>query len=193
LRQSVNEADLINADGMAVVWASKFLNKGLKERVSGIDLFLKLVEHAAKVNSSIYLLGAKAEVVEAVSTKFKHQFGANCVAGWHDGYFSEDEEAQIVENIILSGANYLFVAMSSPKKEIFLYKYREQLSKLGFIMGVGGSFDVVAGKVKRAPIWMQKSGLEWFYRFIQEPRRMWKRSFVENGKFVIMVLKEKFF
>jgi len=85
----------------------------------------------------------------------------------------------------------LFVAISSPKKEIFLSKHKESLSKIGFIMGVGGSFDVIAGKVKRAPLWMQKNGMEWFYRFLQEPKRMWKRSFIDNGKFIGLVIKER--
>ena len=86
----------------------------------------------------------------------------------------------------------MFVAISSPTKENFLYKNKEILQSVNFIMGVGGSFDVVAGKVKRAPIWMQKNGLEWFYRFIQEPKRMWKRYLVGNSKFILLVLKEKF-
>ncbi len=192
LRQSVNEADLINADGMAVVWASKFLKKPLKERVSGIDLFTNLVERAAQKGRSVYLLGAKEEVVTAVANKFQSTYGATTVAGYQHGYFSKEEELSIVQQIVDSKASYLFVAMSSPKKELFLHGYREMLSSVGFIMGVGGSFDVVSGKVKRAPSWMQNLGLEWFYRFIQEPKRMWKRSFIENGKFVIMVFKERF-
>ncbi|MGO2357474.1 WecB/TagA/CpsF family glycosyltransferase [Mesonia sp.] len=192
LRKSVNEADLINADGQAVIWASKLLKKPLKERVAGIDLFVNLVELAHQKQFSIYLLGAKQEVVEAVVTKFEKQCDSKIIAGFRNGYFSTSEEKQIVDHIVHSKADMLFVAMSSPKKEIFLHKHREALSSIPFIMGVGGSFDVISGKTKRAPLWMQKSGLEWFYRFLQEPKRMWKRYLVGNSKFLYLVFKERF-
>jgi N-acetylglucosaminyldiphosphoundecaprenol N-acetyl-beta-D-mannosaminyltransferase len=192
LFDSIKNADLVNADGMAVVWASKLLGKPLKERVSGVDLFVNLVDSASKRNESIYLLGAKEEVVSKVADKFKETYGNQIIGGYRNGYFSLEEEADVVNDIRLSGATYLFVAISSPKKEIFLYKYKSELSSLGFTMGVGGSFDVVSGKVKRAPLWVQNCGMEWFYRFLQEPRRMWKRSFVTNGKFIFLVIKEKF-
>jgi len=192
LRKSVNEADVINADGQAVIWASKLLNKPLKERVAGIDLFVNLVQLAHQKDFSIYLLGAKQEVVEAVVGKFEKQYDPKIISGFRNGYFSASEEKQIVDKIVHSKANMLFVAMSSPKKEIFLHKHRKALSSVPFIMGVGGSFDVLAGKTKRAPLWMQNSGLEWFYRFLQEPKRMWKRYLVGNSKFLYLVFKEKF-
>lgn len=192
LLESIQNADLVNADGMAVVWASKLLGKPLKERVSGVDLFVKLVERASKRNESIYLLGANEEVVSKVADKFISLYGENIIGGYRNGYFTEENELSIVNDIVSSKAKYLFVAISSPKKEIFLSKYKEQLSSVGFTMGVGGSFDVVSGKVKRAPLWVQNCGMEWFYRFLQEPKRMWKRSFVTNGKFIFLVIKEKF-
>jgi len=191
LRESVNEADLINADGQAVIWASKILNKPLKERVAGIDLFENLIKLANQKEYSVYLLGAKQDVVETVANNFKQNYNPNIIAGYRNGYFSAAEEKQIVEKIVASKANMLFVAMSSPKKEIFLHKHREALQAVNFIMGVGGSFDVLSGKTKRAPLWMQNSGLEWFYRFAQEPKRMWKRYLVGNTKFILLVLKEK--
>ena len=191
LRESVNEADLINADGQAVIWASKILNKPLKERVAGIDLFENLVKLANQKEYSVYLLGAKQDVVETVANNFKQNYNPKIIAGYRNGYFSAAEEKQIVEKIVASKANMLFVAMSSPKKEIFLHKHREALKAVNFIMGVGGSFDVLSGKTKRAPLWMQNSGLEWFYRFAQEPKRMWKRYLVGNTKFILLVLKEK--
>ena len=191
LRESVNEADLINADGQAVIWASKILNKPLKERVAGIDLFENLIKLAHQKEYSVYLLGAKQDVVETVANNFKQTYNSNIIAGYRNGYFSAAEEKQIVEKIVASKANMLFVAMSSPKKEIFLHKHREALKAVNFIMGVGGSFDVLSGKTKRAPLWMQNSGLEWFYRFAQEPKRMWKRYLVGNTKFILLVLKEK--
>lgn len=191
LRRSVLEADMINADGMSVVWASRFLGKALPARVAGIDLMLELVKMSFEKGYRCYFLGAKQAVVEAVVAEFSGKYSPDIVAGYRNGYFSSDEEAKVAEDIAASGADMLFVAMSSPKKEIFVNKYKDVM-KVPFVMGVGGSFDVVAGVTKRAPLWMQRLGLEWFYRFIQEPRRMWKRYLVGNSKFLWLVLKARF-
>jgi len=191
LRESVNSANIINADGQAVVWASKILGKPLKERVAGIDLMESLVELANQKGYKIYCLGAKEEIVSNVIQKYEEKYSEELIAGYRNGYFSKEEEPQIAREITESGAQILFVAISSPKKENFLYDHRETLKKVNFIMGVGGSFDVISGKTKRAPFWMQNMGLEWFYRFIQEPKRMWKRYLIGNSKFVYLTLKEK--
>lgn len=191
LLKSVLDADIINADGMAVVWASRFLGKPLPERVAGIDLMMNLVEMAYEKGYKCYFLGAKEEVVSKVVEIFKEKYSESIIAGYRNGYFDEQEEESIAKEIGNSGAHMLFVAISSPKKEIFVNKYKN-IMKVPFVMGVGGSFDVVAGKTKRAPLWMQKIGMEWFYRFIQEPRRMWKRYLIGNSKFIWLVLKEKF-
>jgi N-acetylglucosaminyldiphosphoundecaprenol N-acetyl-beta-D-mannosaminyltransferase len=192
LRESVNSADLINADGQAVIWASKLLGKPLKERVAGIDLMENLVELAHQKNYKIYCLGAKEEVVSKVVSHYKEKYSPKIIAGYRNGYFTKEEEPKIAKEIAESGANILFVAITSPKKENFLYENRETLKVVNFIMGVGGSFDVVSGLVKRAPPWMQRSGLEWFYRLIQEPKRMRKRYLIGNSKFIFLILKEKF-
>ncbi|PHR14007.1 MAG: glycosyltransferase [Aequorivita sp.] len=192
LRQSVNNSDIINADGQAVVWASRFLQKPLKERVAGIDLMANLVEMAHNNNYKIFLFGAKEDVVKSVVEKYSEVYSPNIIAGYRNGYFSPSEEKEIAQQIADSGTQMLFVAISSPIKENFLFKYRDILKNVNLIMGVGGSFDVVAGKTKRAPAWMQKAGLEWFYRFAQEPRRMWKRYLVGNSKFIYLVLRERF-
>lgn len=191
LRKSVNESDLINADGQAVVWASKILGKPLKERVAGIDLMNNLVEMAHQKKYKIFLFGATEEVVSTVVKIWSNQYDPSIIAGYRNGYFKPEEEASIAESIASSGANILFVAISSPIKENFLYKHRQTLKSVGMIMGVGGSFDVVSGKTKRAPGWMQRSGLEWFYRVLQEPKRMWKRYLVGNTQFISLVVKEK--
>ena len=192
LRESVNSADLINADGQAVIWASKLLGKPLKERVAGIDLMENLVELAHQKGYKIYCLGAKEQVVSKVIEKYKQNYSKDIIAGYRNGYFSKEEEPGIAKDIAESGAQILFVAISSPKKENFLYENRETLKVVNFIMGVGGSFDVVSGLVKRAPLWMQRSGLEWFYRLIQEPKRMWKRYLIGNSKFILLTFQEKF-
>jgi bacterial polymer biosynthesis proteins, WecB/TagA/CpsF family len=192
LRTSVNSADLINADGQAVVWASKILGKPIKERVSGIDLMQNLVDMAHKKGLKIFFFGAKEETVRAVVVKYSLQFSKDIIAGYRNGYFKKEEERDIAAEIHESGAHILFVAISSPIKENFLYENKHMLSNVNFIMGVGGSFDVVAGKVKRAPLWMQNAGLEWFYRFLQEPKRMWKRYLIGNTKFILLVIRERF-
>ncbi len=191
LRQSVNECDLINADGQAVVWASKLLGKPLSERVAGIDLMISLVAMAHQKDYKIFFLGAEEEVVGKVVDIYSNTYSKDIIAGYRNGYFKKEEEPIIAKEISESGANILFVAISSPTKENFLYENKELLKNVNFIMGVGGSFDVIAGKVKRAPEWMQGSGLEWFYRFIQEPKRMWKRYLIGNSKFIFLVIKEK--
>src|SRR5690606_1087714 len=192
LRQSVNSADIINADVLAVVRAAKFLGKPVKERVAGIDLMVHLAKNAAQNHQQIYLLGAKENVVAKLADIYNKNYGKDVIAGFRNGYFRKDEENSIIQNIANSGANLLFVAISSPKKENLLYKYREILKDVNFIMGVGGSFDVLTGNVKRAPLWMQKMGMEWFFRLAQEPKRMWKRYLIGNPKFILLVLKEKF-
>ncbi|MAN58484.1 MAG: glycosyltransferase [Flavobacteriaceae bacterium] len=190
LRKSVNSADIINADGQAVVWASKLLDRPLKERVAGIDLMQEVVAMAHQKNFKIFLFGAREEVVSKVSQKYTSSYGPNLIAGYRNGYFDASDESEIAREISESGANILFVAISSPIKENFLFRHRELLKNVNFIMGVGGSFDVIAGVTKRAPLWMQKVGMEWFYRFMQEPRRMWKRYLFGNSKFMLLVMRE---
>ena len=189
LKQSVLDADIINADGQAVVWASHILGKPLPERVAGIDLMENLVEMAYTNNYKCYFLGAKEEVVKNVVDKYSKKYSTSIIAGYRNGYFSEEDEENIAKEIGSSKAQLLFVAISSPKKEIFVNKYKT-IMNVPFIMGVGGSFDVVAGITKRAPLWMQKIGMEWFYRFVQEPKRMWRRYLIGNMKFIFLVIKE---
>ncbi len=190
LRESIVNCDIINADGQAIVWASRFLNRPLPERVAGIDLMENLVKLGAEKKYRIFFLGAKEQVVKDVVEVYSKKYGESIIAGYRNGYFTKEEEQQVATQIAGSGASILFVAMSSPKKEIFLNSYKD-LIQTPFIMGVGGSFDVISGLVKRAPGWMQKWGLEWFYRVIQEPRRMWKRYLFGNSEFIYLVFKEK--
>ena len=192
LFESVVSSDIINADGQAVVWGAKILGQPLPERVAGIDLMQNLVESAYKNNYKVFFFGAKEEVVKKVVDIYSKEFSSNIIAGYRNGYFKKEDEPQIAKEIADSGAQILFVAISSPTKENFLYNYRKELENVSFTMGVGGSFDVVSGLTKRAPEWMQNMGLEWFYRFLQEPRRMWKRYLVGNSKFIYLVLKAKF-
>lgn len=189
LRRIINECALINADGMPVVWASRLLGKPLKERVAGVDLFEALIVRAAEKGWRVFFLGAQEDVVLSVKDMYARQYPKLAIAGYRNGYWETDEEDSVVEQIAQAKADLLFVAISSPKKEQFLAKYQARV-QVPFAMGVGGTFDVVTGKVKRAPMWMQSAGLEWFYRFLQEPRRMFRRYFIDDMAFFGLLLME---
>jgi N-acetylglucosaminyldiphosphoundecaprenol N-acetyl-beta-D-mannosaminyltransferase len=190
LRQIINDCALINADGMPVVWASRLLGKPLKERVAGVDLFEALMRRAGEKGWRVFLLGAREEVVSKVAETYQRKYPRLQLAGYRNGYWKgELEEAEVARQVRDSQADLLFVAISSPKKEQFLGRYQAEM-KIPFAMGVGGTFDVAIGRVKRAPVWMQKSGLEWFYRFLQEPRRMFRRYFIEDMAFIWLFIKE---
>ena len=180
LKRIVNECPLINADGISILWAAKVLGLPIKERVTGIDLFLNLVKVASEKGYKIYLFGAKEEVVRKVKKVFEEEYPTLQIVGYRNGYFTEEDEPEIVKNMAESGADMMFVAFSSPKKEYWINKYIDQLN-IPFVMGVGGSFDVVAGVTERAPKWVQIRGFEWLYRLVQEPRRM-KRASLRAGK-----------
>lgn len=190
LRRALLEADLVTADGMSVVWASRLLGQPLKERVTGIELFERLVLRASERGWSVYFLGARDESVRGVVARFTSAYPALRVAGYHNGYFEGSEPAAIAEAIKQSSSDLLFVAMGSPAQE---YWITSNLEKTGarFALGVGGSFDHVTGFARRAPVWMQRSGLEWFYRLIREPRRLWRRYLVGNSIFLWLVLRQK--
>jgi len=190
LRRIINACDLVNVDGMPVVWASRLLGKPLKERVAGIDLFEALMRRAADRGWRVFLLGARPEVVREVAATYARRYPGLVLAGVRDGYWQGgDAEAGVVRQVRDSRADLLFVAISSPRKEQFLGLYQAEM-RIPFAMGVGGSFDVATGRVKRAPAWMQKGGLEWFYRFLQEPRRMFRRYFIDDMAFIWLVIKE---
>jgi N-acetylglucosaminyldiphosphoundecaprenol N-acetyl-beta-D-mannosaminyltransferase len=190
LRGSVRACDVINIDGMGIVYGARLLGHRVPERVAGVDLFAALLESAASNGLPVFLLGATEEIVEQVARRCVSRYPGLQVAGYHHGYFWDDERA-VVERIRASGARLLFVAITSPRKENFINRWKRELG-VDFVMGVGGTFDVVAGKVSRAPAWMQRNGLEWLYRLYQEPRRMWKRYLVTNVRFAAMLCLARF-
>ena len=189
LAESVRSCDIINIDGMGVVLGARLLGHPVPERVAGVDLFHHLLKMSAERGFPVFLLGAREEVVTEARYRVEQLYPKLIVAGHHHGYFWDDEAA-LVDVISESGARLLFVAITSPKKENFINKWKDKLG-VEFVMGVGGTFDVVAGKVKRAPVWMQNYGLEWLYRIIQEPGRMWKRYLVTNSEFAWLLVAEK--
>lgn len=189
LRRIINNCALVSVDGMPVVWASRLLGKPLKERVAGIDLFEALMSRSADRFWRVFLLGARPEVVAGVRTRYEQKYPGLNVVGHHDGYWEPEWEAALVEQISAARPDLLFVAISSPKKEQFLGRYQGDM-QVPFAMGVGGTFDVAVGRVKRAPRWAQRAGLEWFYRFLQEPRRMFRRYFIDDVAFLLLLARE---
>lgn len=191
LRDAVLQSDIILADGMSVVWASKLLRRPLPERVAGIDLMTEILRTGSARGDRVYCFGATDEVLGAVKQHIAKAYPGIVVAGSHCGYYDKVDESKIADDIAASNADVLFVAMSSPMKEQFLSRYAAQIN-VPVTHGVGGSFDVVAGKVKRAPKLWQKLGCEWLYRVWQEPGRMWKRYLVTNTIFLMMLVGEFF-
>ncbi len=189
LRTSLQEADLVIADGVPVVWAAKLLGRAISGRVNGTDLMEATFNGAAEYGIPIYILGARAEVLEKAVQALEREIPSLVIAGMRHGYFSESDEEGIVRDIKASGARILYLAFPSPKKELFMARRRESLGGV-VCLGVGGSIDVIAGVTKRAPVLLQRVGLEWFYRLIQEPRRMWRRYLVGNLDFVWITFRE---
>jgi N-acetylglucosaminyldiphosphoundecaprenol N-acetyl-beta-D-mannosaminyltransferase len=180
---------LIVADGMSVVWALRASGQPAPERVAGVDLMASLLARAGEHRLRVYLLGAKREVVSALVARTKAQHPGLEIAGFRDGYFGPDDHLGIVEEIRASGAHILFVGMPTPFKEIWCERHRHRL-QVPVIMGVGGSFDVLAGFIKRAPNWIQSLGLEWFWRLSMEPRKLWKRYLITNSEFIWLAGRE---
>jgi N-acetylglucosaminyldiphosphoundecaprenol N-acetyl-beta-D-mannosaminyltransferase len=189
LRRSITDASIVNVDGQAVVWAARLLGVDVPERVAGIDFMDALLARAADRGWSVYFLGATDAVVRAVVDEEQRRHPGLIVAGARNGFWTADEEAEVVAGIAATEPTILLLAMPTPKKERFA---AEHLAAFGasLVVGVGGSFDVVAGVTERAPVWMQRAGLEWFHRFAQEPRRMWKRYLVGNTQFLLLLLAE---
>jgi len=176
LKTLIEGAELIIPDGIGIVYASKILNNPLKERVTGIDFLSVVLEYLENNGKSAYFLGSNHGTAELAAEKMKLKFPNLKIAGTHHGYFGADDEAEIVADINKSGADFLCVAMGSPRQEKFIYNHMKEFTNVRTAMGVGGSLDVWTGTLKRAPEFYQKHGLEWLYRFIQEPSR-YKRMF----------------
>jgi len=189
LRGIVNSCELVNADGQSIVWAARLLGRPLPERVAGIDLFVRLLALAEQRGYGVYFLGATSDVVQGVVARAQREHPGLTVCGHHDGYLRAGDTEAVVAEVRSTRPHLLFVGMPSPRKEYWL---AENLEAMGvpFAMGVGGSFDVYAGKTARAPLWMQQAGLEWFYRFSREPRRMWRRYLFGNLAFMRLVQRQ---
>jgi len=175
--------DLITMDGIGIIWAARLFKLPAKERVTGIDLFTRLLAVCAEDGLKPYFLGATSFVLQQTAERVSERHPSIRFAGMRDGYFTAEQENDVVDEIAQSGADCLFIGMPTPQKERFLAAHRERLNT-PFIMGVGGSFDVLSGHVQRAPARWQTLGCEWLYRVYQEPRRMWWRYAKTNTLFL---------
>lgn len=185
----IASCDVISADGQGVVWAARLLGRPVPERVAGIDLMQALLAEAERRDLGVYVLGARREVLDMALERIRQRHPTLRVVGAHDGWFSIDQEDAVVTSIRAAAPELLFVAMSSPQKEEFLERHRHDIGA-GFAMGVGGSVDVIAGVTKRAPVSIQRLGLEWAYRLVQEPRRLWRRYLVGNARFAWLLIRQ---
>ena len=190
LRNSLLECDVLLADGQSVVWASQITGRPLPERVTGIDLFEALLSVADREHLRVYLLGARQEVLDRVVDVVAERWPGARVVGRRNGYFADRDSAGVAAEIAASGADMLFLGMTTPKKEIFLGSHAGSMG-VPVLHGVGGSFDVLAGVTRRAPVRWQRLGLEWAYRLLQEPGRLWRRYLVTNTAFVLLTVRER--
>jgi N-acetylglucosaminyldiphosphoundecaprenol N-acetyl-beta-D-mannosaminyltransferase len=187
LRRDVEHGDIIGLDGMGLVLALKLFGARDVERVAGVDLMEALLAEAARLGLRPYILGARAETLARAKAVAEARWPGLALAGMRDGYFTAEQEGEVVDAIRASGADCLFVAMPTPRKERFLHRHAATLG-IPFIMGVGGSIDVLAGAVSRAPLWMQRTSLEWLHRLLQEPRKMFWRYASTNTRFVGLII-----
>ena len=177
------------ADGTPVVWTSRLAGLPLPERVTGVDLTARLLAEGSARGLSVYFLGARREVVDALVRVCRRDYPGLRVVGWRDGYFGAADHAGIVSEISRLAPHMLFVGMPSPFKETWCERHREALG-VPIIVGVGGTFDVLAGYVRRAPHLFQAVGMEWFWRLAMEPRKMWKRYLRTNTEFLSLAAKD---
>lgn len=189
LRESVESGNVVLADGMPLVWLSRFKGAPLPERIAGIDLMHELLRLADAKGLRVFLLGARPETLERTVAVATERYPRMTIAGFHHGYFDDQQEEHVARMVREARPDILLVGISSPKKEVFMQRWAEVMD-VPVCHGVGGSFDVMAGLTRRAPRWMQRSGLEWMYRLVQEPRRMWKRYLVTNSVFLGLALRE---
>jgi len=193
-KEIYNEANLVLADGMPLLWAAIFLGTPLKEKNSGSDIFPKICKFSVEKGYKLFFLGGRHGAAEQAAEVLKKQYnGLNIVGIYSPPFGFEDnleENGKIVAMIKGSSPDILFVGLGAPKQEKWIFKYKEQY-QVPVSIGIGVTFEFIAGMVKRAPLWMQKIGFEWFWRVIIEPKRLWRRYFVDDMKIFGLVCKQK--
>lgn len=190
LREVLWGADLLAADGQSLVWASRLLGQPLPERVAGIDYMLDLLRVGASRGWRVFFLGGRDEVLRKVEDYCRDNHPGLVIAGSHNGYFPPERDAEVAEIVRRADADVVFVGMPSPRKELWI-AHSGPATGVALAVASGGSFDVIAGAVRRAPDLWQRIGLEWFWRVVQEPRRLWKRYLTTNSRFLAMLARER--
>jgi N-acetylglucosaminyldiphosphoundecaprenol N-acetyl-beta-D-mannosaminyltransferase len=188
LAEILREAELLNADGQSIVWAARLLGDPLPERVAGIDLMYRLLDVAEREDLGVFFLGGRPDILEKAIENVRGSHPRLRIGGSHHGYFNDSASADVCTAVSRADVAILFIAMSSPRKEYWAHEHRDSLG-VPLVMGVGGAVDILAGATARAPKWMQHAGLEWFFRLVQEPRRLGPRYFVTNVLFLGLVLR----
>jgi exopolysaccharide biosynthesis WecB/TagA/CpsF family protein len=188
--QTLRDMNQVYPDGIGVRLASQMFGNGVKDNINGTDLFPLLCERLANTSHSIFLLGAREGIAESTAANMQERYPGLRIAGCQDGYFAPGEEDMVIDRINASGADVLLVAMGAPQQEKWIAGNRERLN-ISILMGVGGLFDFYSGRVSRAPVWIREVGLEWVWRLLQEPGRMWRRYVVGNPLFLYRVWQQK--
>lgn len=186
-RALLHDADLVTADGQSVVWGARAFGHSVPERVTGIDLMVSLLAASRSHGWSVYLLGAQRETVARLAAQLR--ITGVQVAGFRDGFFPAGDARAVAADVTGSGADLLFVGMPSPRKERFIVEVARPAG-VAFSVGVGGSFDVLAGDLRRAPPLAQRLGMEWAFRLLQEPRRLVGRYAISNTRFIGLMVQE---
>lgn len=189
LTEALRRCSVCTLDGMSCVWVARCSGLHVPGRVSGVDLMPALLGVAVRRGWSCYLLGATAQVVSRLAALLAEQFPGLVLAGYHHGYFSEAEAGEIADLVAAASPTVVFLGMPSPRKELFAAEFAERMGA-SLVVGVGGSFDVLAGERRRAPGWAQRAGLEWGFRMMQEPRRLAGRYLLGNPRFAVLALRE---
>ena len=190
-RDILNDAELLTADGIGVVYASKILGKPITERAAGYDILCEVLERIKGTSRSVFLFGGKPGVAELAEEKLKERFPGIVIAGTRNGYFKPEEEEDIVSQINSSGAELLLVCLGAPKQELWINKYKDKLN-VKVAVGVGGSRDVFAGTALRAPDFYCKHGLEWFYRLMKQPSRAGRMLALPKFGFTVLIKGRKY-
>ena len=194
VKKTYEEADFVICDGVPVWWASSFLGKPLKQRLTGFDFFPHFIAHCAEKGYRIFLMGASDGVAAALTNKYRSAYPNIQIVGNYAPpfmpVFSDEENKKVVSMINESGADVLFVSLTAPKQDLWIHEHLPSLH-MKLAMGVGAAFDAENGSIRRAPVLMQQMGLEWFFRFLQEPRRLFKRYFLEAPVFILLIIKAK--
>ncbi|MCC6173987.1 MAG: WecB/TagA/CpsF family glycosyltransferase [Chloroflexi bacterium] len=191
-RDTLNEAELAVADGMPLVWLSRVMSSPLVERITGVELVDDCCRLVKEVRGSVFLLGAAPGVAEIAAERLHARHPGLRVAGVYAppfGPLTDEENERILARISRACPDVLFVALGAPQQDVWIRRNRDRIGMVSVAMGVGGTLDLLAGRVSRAPVWMQRAGLEWLFRLLQEPRRLWRRYIVDDIPMLLRLTK----